>query len=368
MSEWKPVVVLPNIGLQKAVEGELAALVPTHDARVESYPALNSFLSRFTDAFGREINPSILIVPEDVPETILGADALSGFRDAIALSVIPYNRARKIKSPQYFGVFWADYFAMYPWMISKDHDDRLVARTPALFSTDDPKDFRGQSSPELATMTVGAIDEPLLTALLKRWREYYTTGDPTWPDIALFRSLNMAFRAAEIPAGTEITFYDIGRSISLWVSAFEILAHPGDGGDVNLSKVYGLLDKVAWHIEASKAESHPAYNGKKARISKCNGCWLYGELYRARNDFLHGNPVDMNGLKIDDSGRNLYDFAAPLYRMALTAFLPLAWSEPVPSLDDVDEIARYSADHMHFIEPQQDIETGLLKAHSKPKE
>src|SRR5216683_2644969 len=107
-----------------------------------------------------------------------------------------------------------------------------------------------------------------------------------------------------MPAGTEITFYDVGRSISLWVSAFEILAHPGLGGNANLGKVYELLDKAAWDLKGSKEAPHEAFNGRnKPRILKRNGCWLYGELYHARNDFLHGNPVEFDRLTIKTSGR-----------------------------------------------------------------
>lgn len=374
MSDWKPVVVLPNIELQEPIEGGLAALVPAHDARVKAlakaHPDLRVFLSRFTDAFRRKIKPSILIVPQNVPEAILRTDALSSFRDVVALSVIPYNCALELRHPRGHRVLWADYFAIYPWMISK-YDNRIIGNSPAIMGINDLKKFRGQSSPDLFQMTVNttAIDEPLLTELLKRWREYYTTTDPVWSERALFRSLNMAFRAAEMPAGIEMTFYDVGRSIALWVSAFETLVHPGVGGDANLSKVYELLDKAAWDLNGSKAVSYQAFNGRtKARIPKSNGCWLYGEIYHARNDFLHGNPVELDRLKIDGSDRNLFEFAAPLYRMALTAFLSLAWPTPAPSMNDPEAFGQYIGDHMHFMDPQRTIEKGLLAANTKPKD
>lgn len=57
-----------------------------------------------------------------------------------------------------------------------------------------------------------------------------------WDDVALTRSLNMAYHASLLPAGTDTTFYDVGRIVSLWVSAFEILVHPGGNGQASQAK------------------------------------------------------------------------------------------------------------------------------------
>jgi hypothetical protein len=361
VTEWKPVVVLPAVSLTEPIEGGLAALVPSRDPRVKAlakaHPIFRSFLSRFTDTFKRKIEPSVLIVPHDVPETAYRADALSSFRDAIALSVIPYNRALELRYPQGHRVLWGDYFSIYPWMIDRNYD-YVIGHTPAILGTDDASKFKGQSSPELFRMTVEshAIDQPLLAQLLQSWRKRYATKDPMIQERALFRSLNMAFRAAEMPAGAVITYYDVGRSIALWVPAFEILAHPGINGDVNLSRVYGMLDRAAWNLDGSKIVSFRAYNGRnRSRILKCNGSWLYGELYHARNDFLHGNPVELNRLKIQGSCRNLSDLAAPLYRMALTSFLPLACPAAMNSANDTEELATFIADQIDFIDTQRTI-------------
>jgi hypothetical protein len=127
------------------------------------------------------------------------------------------------------------------------HNQDLIANTPAMIALDKVSAFRGQSTPEMPHMILSDadVDQPLLEALLARRRERYGGRRPVWSDRALFRSLNMANQAAQIPAGMDTTFYDVGRMIALWVSAFEILAHPGQGRS-GLGKVYELLERVEW--------------------------------------------------------------------------------------------------------------------------
>lgn len=108
----------------------------------------------------------------------------------------------------------------------------------------------------------------------------------------MFRSLNMANQASQIPAGSDTTFYDVGHAIALWVSAFEILAHPGMGKS-GLYRVYGLLEDVAWECSRSRYRRYKAHKiGKKNSPRRPLACWIYGEIYRARNDFLENYMVD----------------------------------------------------------------------------
>jgi hypothetical protein len=46
---------------------------------------------------------------------------------------------------------------------------------------------------------------------------------------------------------------------------------------------------------------------------------IYERLYRARNDFLHGNPVTDETLRLERCRQSALHFAAPLFRLALTA-------------------------------------------------
>ncbi len=370
VDEWTAGTVLPNVELEGAVEGGLAALVPCDDPRVrvlgKAHPNLQSFLRRFRDAFGKKVWPSVLIVRRDAPASVFTVEALASFRDAIALSVVPHNRARELMHPRGHRILFSNAFWFYPWMLDKFYED-LIASTPAILGVHDVSAFRGQSSPEIFRMTLATsdIDEPLLAALLKRWHHCYAGRNPQWPDRALFRSLNMANQASQLPAGSDTTFYDVGRSIALWVSAFEILAHPGTGKS-GLGPVYDLLEKVAWESSRSRLRRYKAYEaGKKNRPRRPLACWIYGEIYRARNDFLHGNPVSQKRLIVKQSNRSLFQYAAPLYRLALTGFLPLSWSEPIPPMGDGTELGKYVAERIEFTAYQKTIEKALRTARGK---
>jgi hypothetical protein len=56
-------------------------------------------------------------------------------------------------------------------------------------------------------------------SLLKRWERYYLGTKRRREDRILFRSLNMAVKAAQMPGGIDVTLYDVGRMIALWVWA-----------------------------------------------------------------------------------------------------------------------------------------------------
>ena len=370
MNDWTAVSVLPNIELNEPIDGELAALVPRDDARVRAlsgaHPNLRMFLGRFKDAFGARLRPAVLLARANAPSTVFTVDAIASFRDAISIAVVTRARAWELAKPRGHRVTYSNAFSFYPWMLDKNHED-LIGNTPAFLGIHDVKAFHGQSSPEISRHTLSAydIDRPLIDALIARWHVRYGGGKPArWPEIALFRSLNMANQAALIPAGSDTTLYDVGRSIALWVSAFEILAHPGTGKS-GLASVYGLLEKVGWQDRRTKARRYCAYApGGKTGARRSLACRLYGEIYRARNDFLHGNPVFSNRLAVRGSGRGLFECAAPLYRMALTGFLPLAWTAPMPDMNDARAFGRYIADRMVFHDYQKTVEEGLLALRS----
>lgn len=174
----------------------------------------------------------------------------------------------------------------------------------------------------------------------------------------------MAYQASLLPAGTDTTFYDVGRIVSLWVSAFEILVHPGGNGQANRDKVFDLIERTSWEIPASSQLIHDT--GGKTKVKRTLASWLHQELYDCRNDFLHGNPVDRSNLLLPTPQRSIFDYAAPLYRIALTAFLPLAFPQGIPSARDAAAFGAYVAAHMDFIEPQKDAEKALLTATQPP--
>lgn len=365
MNDWKPVFVLPNVVLKAAIGCDIAALAPADDRRVtalkRAQPMFHEFLGRFSDNFGEKFEPAVLLLRADTAPRMYTVAALASFRDLIAISAIVYNRASALLQPKFRHVTYGEAFAIYPWMIDR-HYEMLVGSTAAFLGIHDVEKFQGQSSPTIfrTALDAGNLDQPLLTELLDRWQRRYLVAEEQWADIALFRSLNMAYHASLLPAATDTTFYDIGRLISLWVSAFEILVHPGGNGQANREKVFALIERTPWTLEAASLHVEDLYSN--AECKKTLASWLYKGLYKCRNDFLHGNPVDGERLIVPSSRNNILEYAAPLYRLALTAFLPLTFDQPVPSLSCVDAFGARVAKRIEFLEPQRIAEKAILTA------
>jgi hypothetical protein len=126
----------------------------------------------------------------------------------------------------------------------------------------------------------------------------------------------------------------------LWVSAFEILSHPRSG-KANLMTVLDLLAKAEWEDAGLKATRFKVkYRGKTSKINLIQK--LHCELYRARNDFLHGNPVTPGKLfpKSRSGGPTLLHAAPLIYRAALMGFLP--FKRPTAKKGDIAaQVAAY---------------------------
>jgi hypothetical protein len=179
----------------------------------------------------------------------------------------------------------------------------------------------------------------------------------------------MAVAAAKMPATVDVTLYSLGRSVGLWVSALEILAHPRIGKS-NTQLVYTLLEKAPWRDKRLWEKRYRAFvtankqQQKKAPLRNLP-CWLYGNIYHARNDFLHGNPIRPDRLQVKPSGKSLFPYAPLLYRMALSAFLELDHKLAPPSSEDAKAIGKYIAKRMEFFDEQREIERGLRTVREK---
>jgi hypothetical protein len=102
-------------------------------------------------------------------------------------------------------------------------------------------------------------------------------------------------------------------------------------------QVYDLLEKVDWQLSACAKETYDPPSPMDRKKRRNLACWVYSLIYKARNDYLHGNPVNDDDLLVKDSKRFLLDYAPVLYRLALTGFLALEFTEEAP--DAADEAA-----------------------------
>lgn len=363
MDEWTPVVVLPNLDMRGTIECQYAAIVPPTDCRVEKlradHPKLTTFLSKFSGQFGQQVWPSLLLLHADAPKSYYTAEAVTAFRDIISLSVVPYARALRLCFDRSRGLVFTTAFQFYPWMLDKNFEE-VVLTNPAQLHVHLLQAFNGQSFPEQSQVTIMErdIDLPLARELLNRWIVRFSEDAVEWKDKALFRALNMANEAGRIPALTAGTFYDVGRSLALWVSAYEILAHPGGTGRSNFTTVTATLESVKWCNARLSAATHtiPGRNPQKKQFAT----WICKKVYDLRNDFLHGNDVEAPGLSIN--GKVIIDFAACLYRLALTGFLDLHFDTPAPPSEDAEAHDAFINERRWFNKFQITYENALLTA------
>jgi len=241
-------------------------------------------------------------------------------------------------------------------MVDKDYN-HLITTSLNMAGLHDVSLLRAQGTPALPRHVVdqGPIDEPLLEALLARWESCFSGQPASHDDVRLFRSLNMSNAAARLPAQADVTQLDIGRDVALWASAFEILSPRQSTAYL---AVYDLLAKNAWRKNACKEPVYKAHAPKNDLSLRSLPSWIYGQIYLARNDFLHGNPIDRGRLTVPPAQQSVYYYAAVLYRMALAAFIDL--KEIITSRrEGGSEFEAYMRQHGRFGRYQEDIETAL---------
>ena len=114
MTSWISQAVLANVTLSAAIEACPAAFAPTDDARVDSvsaaHPVHAAFLARFTDAFGRRVHPSVLIVESSAVVGYGRVEAMASIRDILSICVVARARARHIQNKGGNRVFYSRSF------------------------------------------------------------------------------------------------------------------------------------------------------------------------------------------------------------------------------------------------------------------
>jgi hypothetical protein len=361
MPSWVPMFALPNVDVDEPIEADGIALVSLRDDRIhalaEKHKNFAEYISRFESEFGSRVLPSIVIWRDDSSQLYRSVDAIGGFRDAICLSVVPYGWAQTLRFDRPSEILYGSWFSVYPWMTDKNYE-YVVMQSMAQLALHLVEEIKPQSTPGITPQVLkpNMIDRTLLDALLKRWPSRYQTEQPSWEDTALFRSLNMANFASLLPSNAQVTNYDLGRSVALWVSAFEILVHPGQGQSGFL-QVYDILDKVDWGLTQCREKTYEAHGFKPGQQKRNLPCWIYGLIYNARNQYLHGNPISAEALVAPKSKRNLFSYAPILYRMALAGFLGLNWTESEPT--EPEKLADYHERWFHYRHYQRDMEVAL---------
>lgn len=337
---WELVGVLPNLALARPFESTHAALAPVEDAHVQAVLARSlgarTLVNGFVDPYRRPIAPTVFLARwEGRPADLWTNGALIDFRNAVALSVVLRGRAGVRSERSGWDLAYSDFFDLHPTTLGTDGG--LLTLTPALGGYSGPDvPFIGTSAPYLSRNLPGWLprDDTILDPLLRAWEEGLI--DPTAREEErrrLFRALQVAYQASATPMKNQATIHDLGVGIALWVSALEILVHPGGSGQVGRRQVIehlGRYEEGGESIWRESALRDPAYGRDLDRNLIQELCW---RLYDARNDFLHGNPIDaataLDALPGPRGGLSLWDLAPIIFRVALYIALE-PWRVPVP--------------------------------------
>lgn len=290
--------VLPNLRLDQPIETKFVGLLSDTDPRVLEIVkrdlAVSALINGFFDQNGNKCSVSVLVVHDDAPNSAKNINALVSFRNIFAISCILRGWQFTVGSLNASGTLYSDYFDFYPFSPTRDGKN-LLLMGHALNSFDSPDNFRGQTYPDILITDNFLRPEPhdiIFNFLKKAWVTRFEKGRSAWHFNRLFRSLAIAYHACSVPKKNSLLFYDLGVSVALWVSAFEILVHPGKSGKADAPAVWALLSKARLQDRTLKRQRRIKYRGKI--ISGKAVEFLYSRLYEARNDFLHGNPVTPN--------------------------------------------------------------------------
>jgi hypothetical protein len=364
---WQLYGVLHNLDVEAAFEAGWIAVVGHADARLrllaEKSAATARLISTFTDQFGRAKKVSALIYDDEAPEHLRVDEIVRGFHRIFAISSLTNGTAQVLRGRDGgFSVRHSSLFDLYPIFPSRDGKG-LVTSSAAVKGYDEPQRFKGQTSPYLFNhpLLKPDPDRLLRDRLIDVWTRY---GASKRTDVRLgrvLRSLDMAYQAASL--ALDSSAYEYGARVALWVSAVEILAHPGTRtGNVNLGVVVDLIETVAprWRDDILRGRRYALRRrgAKKARrVSFASR--LYQELYRARNDFLHGNPVKATTLSpFGDAQRPGLHFVAPLiFEVALLGRLE--------QIRDRRMRIKRREQEMQDLWEQTVLEEALLKIHSR---
>ena len=338
---WTLVSLLPNLSIDSPIETSGIAIVPFDDIRLQSIAEQNQpthvFIKSFHDPFGGIVRPAALIRLVGVGLTF-STDDLVAYRNLVAQSVITQSWHQQIRHDRMDYPRWSDCFDFYP--ISVNSRGKLAVESLDLLDERAINEHRGQSSPHLSNPTnLCCYTDKYYYEIMVTVFNVICATDRTWPSEAFFRSLELSFLASTMPKANATSVNDQGIAIALWISALEILVRTPETNSSH-RRVHNLLGQSTPFTQTLRDKEHSVEIKSKDRkatlVQK-----LCAEMYAARDDFLHGNPVSRERLyPMNDPQRwPLGICALFVYRTATIAFLRHHFSETLASIefDSMDE-------------------------------
>ena len=355
-AEWEFGFVLPNLVLPSelsdtnpgawvngiAIGSAPIAIVRNGDPRVVAMrresAAVRQILESFRDEYGKAYGPALLILRKDAPETIRHSlETIVAFRNLVAMSIVLPGRAAVAKGGGSSAITWSDTFDFHPAQVGRS--GRMVLQSPAVTSL--------VSDTDKLRLTHSAYVKPegrriwpdhyLLRAMGRAWLRRFAGNYATesFGD-RLFRSLEAAYQASAIGAKNEGSLAEYGIQVSLWVSAAEILAWP-ERKHADLEAVLALLRKYPSRPSSRKRRFRLRLRKKTVKLDALQR--TYVQLNRARNAFLHGNPVGYGDMIVGrgEERMGLPRVAALVYRAALVAYLDRRYPKEICTMRELGE-------------------------------
>lgn len=316
----------PTEGLTLGCRG--IAVVPPNDPRVTAIatrePSAARLLQSFRDLTGQPYHPAVLIAESKLLRRInRDESAIVAFRNALALSIILKERAKAIKNGSSVGPTWSDFFDAFPITIGRR--GRLLTLSPAVQGVwlDDTKPISAPAPYLPHFEQIPSWDHYLWDSLGKLWTKFYSYPRPNdHLGHRVFRSLELAYQACATPIKNQGSLHDYGVMVALWVSALEVLAHPGKG-NVTPEHVINLIGSYQWSGRMLNGPWYDVFVNKGEYIKGKFVQAAYRHLYDFRSKFLHGDRVTERLIRPFPRRRwiSVIDVAPFLYRTALVETL-----------------------------------------------
>jgi hypothetical protein len=276
-------------------------------------------------------------------------EAFVAFRNGIALSIVLRGRAAALLDRGLLTPTWSDTFDFHPAKIGGSGG--IIQQSPALVSTVSATAAIHLTHSPYVTLEGRRLwlDHYLFRALGRAWHRRFATGRRAFSFAQrAFRSIEVAYQACAVGAKNEASLHEYGTQIALWVSACEILAW-ADRQRADLLAVLDLLGRYPGNRTTMRRRFRVTYRGEVLRLNAPQRAYAY--LYRARNDFLHGNPVTANAMfTLNRKNRvPLPRIAAVVYRTALASYLNKRYPMEI-SLRDLSDRTIEMFDHHLFEE------------------
>lgn len=295
--EWRYFCSLPTLssGLRDPFEAQEIAIVPPSDPRVKAILAdpnakgTAAIHGSFETHYGKNFEPCALIFNPTWPKKERSAESIRAFRNAAAISTLVRSRSRAIAEDGQWEPLYSDFFDFFP-LTPSDDEQYIVSLDMPVRNLDEPKKLHLQPAPWIGDPSSFSVryDRQLWRSLSSAWERHYRLKKASPALRQIFRSLDVAYHAGRFGTDGLRGTSESGIRIGLWVSAIEVLVHPGTS--VSFEEVHQALGKLAWQDRMLERRPY-SISRKGSKIKATFIQRFYKRLYDVRNAFFHGNKV-----------------------------------------------------------------------------